>query len=178
MKRVAAVRKQLLHPTIFNLLGPLANPAGAPFQLLGVGKPKLRTTLAESLALLGTQRAVLVTGEDCLDEVTVAAATQVTVVENGTLSELKWSPSDFGVEQSPLDALIVDGPQQSAAVIRDVLNGADGPALDIVVVNAAAALWTARKSDSLEACAVLARSAIQSGAARQLLDRLAERTNR
>ncbi len=178
MKRVAEVRKQLKHATIFNLLGPLANPAGAPYQLLGVGKPQLRQRLAEALALLGTERAVLVTGDDGLDEVTLATTTSVTVVEGAGISELHWSPPDFGLEMATLDSLVVDGPQQSAAKIEQVFDGERGPAFDIVVINAAAALWTARKSDSQLQCAELAQSAIETGAAKELLARLVERTNR
>jgi anthranilate phosphoribosyltransferase len=178
MRRVAEVRKQLKHPTIFNLLGPLANPAAAPYQLLGVGKPKLRKALAEALSLLGTQRAVLVTGDDGLDEVTIATTTSVTVAEGGRLSDVRWSPADFGLATSRLDSLLVDGPAQSAAMIEQVLLGKQGPAFDIVVINAAAALWTARKADSPIQCATLAEWAIDSGAARELLSRLVERTNR
>ena len=178
MKRVAEVRKQLPHATIFNLLGPLANPAGAPYQLLGVGKPKLREMLAEALLLLGTERAVLVTGDDGLDEVTIATTTNVTVAEGGQRSELRWSPGDFGMSTSRLDSLLVDGPKQSAAMIVQVLGGQRGPAFDIVVINAAAALWTARKAASPMQCAELAEWAIESGAARELLARLVERTNR
>jgi anthranilate phosphoribosyltransferase len=178
MKRVAGVRRQLGHPTIFNLLGPLANPAAAPYQLLGVGKPQMRNTLAGALALLGTERAVVVSGDDGLDEVTIATTTRVTVAEGGLLSELTWSPADFGLSTSPLDSLLVDGPPQSAAMIEQVLLGKQGPAFDIVVVNAAAALWTARKATSPMQCAELAQWAIESGTARQLLSRLVERTNR
>jgi anthranilate phosphoribosyltransferase len=177
MKRVAEVRKQLPHATIFNLLGPLANPAGAPYQLLGVGKPKLREKLAEALLLLGTERAVLVTGDDGLDEVTIATTTSVTVAEGGQRSELRWSPADFGLSKSRLDTLLVDGPKQSAAMIMQVLDGQQGPAFDIVVINAAAALWTARKATSPMQCAELAQWAIESGAARELLARLVDRTN-
>jgi anthranilate phosphoribosyltransferase len=178
MKRVAEVRKKLGHPTIFNLLGPLANPAAAPYQLLGVGKPQMRGTMAEALALLGAERAVVVSGDDGLDEVTIATSTRVSVAEAGRLSELTWSPADFGLATSRLDPLIVEGPPQSAAMITQVLQGKQGPAFDIVVINAAAALWTARKADSPMQCAELAESAIASGAARELLARLVERTNR
>jgi anthranilate phosphoribosyltransferase len=178
MKRVAQVRKQLNHATIFNLLGPLANPAGAPYQLLGVGKPQLRNRLAEALALLGAERAVLVTGDDGLDEVTLATTTRVTVVEGGKLSELVWAPADFGLATAPLNSLLVDGPQTSAAMIEQVLHCKQGPAFDIVVINAAAALWTARKADSPMQCAELAQWAIESGAARELLAKLVERSNR
>jgi anthranilate phosphoribosyltransferase len=177
MKQVADVRKRLGVPTIFNLLGPLSNPAGASFQLLGVGKPHLRNILAEALRLLGTERAVVVCGDDGLDEVTIAAPTRVTETAAGELRELVWRPEDFGLRQSSLEALTVDGPAESAAMIRSVLSGNKGPARDIVVANAAAALWTARKSDSLETCAQLAATAIDSGAALTLLERLITLTN-
>jgi anthranilate phosphoribosyltransferase len=176
-KRVADVRKCLGVPTIFNLLGPLSNPAGAAFQLLGVGKAHLREKLAQALLLLGTRRAVVVCGEDGLDEVTIAGATRVTVASAGELRELTWTPEDFGLPRSSLDALIVDGPTESAAMIRSVLDGVAGTARDIVVANAAAAMWTAEKSDSLEACAELAAAAIDTGAARDLLMRLVEATS-
>jgi anthranilate phosphoribosyltransferase len=178
IKRVADVRKRLGVPTIFNLLGPLTNPAGASFQLLGVGKPHLRKTLAEVLAPLGVERGVVVCGEDHLDEVTIAGRTRATVASQGKLREITWRPKDFGLPQSRLDGLTVDDPAASAAMIRGVLAGDKGPARDIVLANAAAALWTAGRSDSLETCAQLAASAIDSGAARVLLDKLIETTNR
>ncbi|HEV3416813.1 MAG TPA: anthranilate phosphoribosyltransferase [Pirellulales bacterium] len=177
MMRVADVRKRLGVPTIFNLLGPLTNPAGASFQLLGVGKPHLRKTLAEVLARLGIERGVVVCGEDHLDEVTIAGRTRVTVAAEGKLREITWRPKDFGLPQSRLDDLTVDDPAASAAMIRCVLAGDKGPARDIVLANTAAALWTARKSDSLETCAQLAAAAIDGGAARELLNRLVEMTN-
>ena len=90
MKHVAAVRRSLGVPTIFNMLGPLCNPAGAPFQLLGVGRPELRNRLADALGLLGTRRALVVCGDDGLDEVTLAGTTQVTVVEGKNRRELTW----------------------------------------------------------------------------------------
>jgi anthranilate phosphoribosyltransferase len=176
-KRVSEVRKRLGVPTIFNLLGPLSNPAGAAFQLLGVGKPHLREKLAQALLLLGIRRAVVVCGDDGLDEVTIAAPTRVTVASDGELQEITWTPEDFGVRRSSLDALIVDGPVESAAMIRNVLDGNAGPARDIVVANAAAALWTAGKSGSLEACAYFAVAAIDGGTARDLLERLVELSN-
>ncbi len=172
MKRVGAVRARLGVPTIFNLLGPLSNPAGASFQLLGVGKPHLRNLLARALQLLGTERAVIVCGEDGLDEVTIAAPTRATDVSRGQFRELTWTPETFGLQTLPLDALIVDDPAASAAMIRSVLDGNPGPARDIVVANAAAALWTAGKSDSLEQCAGMAAAALDDGRARELLQRL------
>ena len=176
-RRVATVRRRLGVPTIFNLLGPLANPAGATFQLLGVGKPHLRETLAEVLQLLGGERAVVVSGDDHLDKVTIAAPTRAVEVTAGRLRQLTWFPHSFGLARSSLDSLRVDGPAASAALIRGVLAGGDGAARDIVVANAGAALWTARVSDDLAHCAGLAAAAIDSGAPRQLLDRLVAMTN-
>jgi len=177
MRRVGTVRKRLGVPTIFNLIGPLSNPASAPFQLLGVGKSHVHALLAEALALLGTKRAMVVTGEGHFDEVTIAGPTRVTEVSEGKLREFTWNPSDFGLEQSPLDGLLVKGPEESAAMIRGVLAGDRGPARDIVVANAAAALCTAGRADTPAAAAELATTAIDSGAARDLLVGLVEQTD-
>jgi anthranilate phosphoribosyltransferase len=177
MRHVAPIRKKLGVPTIFNILGPLANPAGAPFQLLGVGRASLQPLLSQALAMLGTARAVVVHGEDGLDEVTLAGPTRVIEAAGGQLRHWTWTPADFGLESHSLDDLTVEGPQESAALIRSVLDGRRGPARDIVVANAAAALWTAGRSDSLITCAGLAVDALDSGAASELLARLVERTN-
>lgn len=174
MKNVAAARKKLGVPTIFNMLGPLCNPAAASYQLLGVGKSELRPKLAAALALLGAQRAVVVCGEDGLDEVTISGATQVSDVRGGSITELTWRPSDFGIEEAGKDAMQVDGPEASAAMIREILAGKPGPPRDIVIINAAAALWTAGMDASLQACAARATDAIISGAANALLAKLAE----
>jgi anthranilate phosphoribosyltransferase len=174
MKNVAAARKKLGVPTIFNMLGPLCNPASAPYQLLGVGKPELRSKLAQALALLGAKRAVVVCGEDGLDEVTISGKTNVSDVRDGKTEELTWQPSDFGLEEASKDSMQVDGPEASAALIREILAGKAGPPRDIVVLNSAAALWTAGANRSLRACAEEAASAIDSGAANELLGRLAE----
>lgn len=177
MKHVGPVRKKLSTPTIFNILGPLANPAGAPFQLLGVGRPQLRPLLAEALRMLGTRRVLVVHGADGLDEVTLAGTTYVTEAAEGSSRQFEWTPADFGLDTSPRDPLLVDGPDQSAAIIRGILDGTPGPPRDVVVANAAAALWTVGKADSLTECARLAAQAIDTGAAGQLLARLVERTN-
>lgn len=177
MKHVAPVRKRLGVPTIFNILGPLANPAGAAMQLLGVGRAPLRPLLAEALARLGARRALVVHGSDGLDEVTLAGATHVTEAVQGSLREFQWQPADFGLQPASLQSLLVDGPQQSAAMIQAVLSGRRGPARDVVLLNAAAALWTAGRGRSLAQCVGQAAEAIDSGAAATLLRRLAERTN-
>jgi anthranilate phosphoribosyltransferase len=190
MKHVADVRRKLGFPTIFNLLGPLANPAGAQFQLLGVGKPHLRPLLAEALARLRIERAIVVCGEDGLDEVTLAGTTHVSEVQAltpnpspiwgeggiGQVREFTWTPAEFGLQTSGLESLLVDSPQESAALIRRILQGEAGPPRDIVVLNAAAALWTARKAATPAAAAELTAAAIDSGAAAELLNRLAAMT--
>jgi anthranilate phosphoribosyltransferase len=173
MKQVAEVRRELGVPTIFNMLGPLSNPASAPFQVVGVGRPELRPLLAEALVLLEARHAVVVCGEDGLDEVTLNGVTRVSNVEAGRVADLRWKPDDFGLTDQGLESLRVDGPEQSAAIIRQVLDGLAGPARDIVVLNAATAIWTAGRAESLKDGAVQAAAAIDRGAARQLLMSLA-----
>jgi anthranilate phosphoribosyltransferase len=174
MKQVAAVRKQLGFRTIFNLLGPLCNPADADYQLLGVGHPALRPLMAQCLQRLGTRRSVVVCGEDGLDEVTLCGATRCTETTAEAVRDFTWAPSDFGIASAKdLQALRVDGPAASAGMIRQVLDGVAGPALEIVVLNAAAALWTAGRGTTNE-CAAQARQAITSGACWDILRRLAK----
>ena len=173
MKHVAPVRRSLAVPTIFNMLGPLCNPAGAACQLLGVGRAELRGLLSEALSLLGAGRAIVVCGADGLDEITLNGITNISLVESGTTRQEQWSPEDFGLASCSLETLAVDDAAGSAAMIRAVLDGQPGPAMDIVVLNAAAAIWLARPEDSLEEAAQQAKSAIESGAARELLHQLA-----
>jgi anthranilate phosphoribosyltransferase len=168
------VRKKLGVPTIFNLLGPLSNPAGAPYQVVGVGRAELRPLLAEALQLLGAERALVVQGEDGLDEVTLGGPTRVTEVTPAGLRNFTWTPSDFGLSPASMESLKVDGPPQSAALIRAVLQGTTGPARDIVLLNAAAALWVAGRAPTPAAGVELAARAIDLGAASDLLRRLAQ----
>ena len=177
MKHVAAARKKLGVPTIFNLLGPLCNPAHAPFQLLGVGKPHLRKMLAAALRLLGTQHAVVVTGEDGLDEVTLSGATYVTEILADDVRDHEWTPADFGLPGAEKRSLLADGPAASAQIIRSILDGVPGPPRDMVVVNAAAAIWTAGAGESLKSCVQAAIVAIDSGAALDLLSHLVRVSN-
>ena len=183
MKRVAEVRRQLGGRTIFNLLGPLSNPARAPFRLLGVGNAAFRPILADALSRLGVERALVVNGEDGLDEVTTCGRTFVTEVicrnasERPTLVEHVWAPEDFGVEMANREAFQVADPEASAALIREVLSNRPGPARDITAVNAAAAIWTAGRANSLREAMTAAESAISNGAADELLVRLAKRTH-
>ncbi|HUT13129.1 MAG TPA: anthranilate phosphoribosyltransferase [Thermoguttaceae bacterium] len=177
MKHVGPVRKRLGHPTIFNILGPLVNPAAAPFQLLGVGRAELQPLLAEALAMLGTRRTLVVHGADGLDEVTLGGTTHVTEAAEGNLRRFDWTPDDFGLTPAGRETMLIDGPQQSAEIIRRILAGESGPPRDIVVINAAAALWTVGRDDSPRECAAMAAEAIDSGAAKDLLKRLARRTS-
>jgi anthranilate phosphoribosyltransferase len=172
MRHVARVRQRLGVPTIFNLLGPLANPAGAAYQVLGVGRAEVQPLLAEALCRLGVERAVVVHGEDGLDEVTLATGTVVLEVARGGIERHRWEPEDFGVARAGLEGLKVSGPAESAAIIRQVLAGQEGPARDIVVINAAAAIWTAGRAATLAEAANLAQQAIDAGHAEALLVRL------
>ena len=174
MKHVAPVRRQLPHPTVFNLLGPLVNPASAPFQLLGVGKAGLRPLLAEAIELLGTQRTLVVFGADGLDEVTLGGSTEVTEVGPDGLRYWEWTPSDFGLPHVTRDQLQVRGPEESAERIRAILRGETGPARDVVLANVAAALWTVGQAATLPEGVRHAAEAIDSGAARAKLEHLAE----
>ena len=174
MKHVAPVRKQLGTPTIFNLLGPLCNPAGAPFQLLGVGRRELHATMAAVLARLGTEHAVVVHGTDGLGEISLAAPTEVIDVRQGALARFTWQPEDFGLATSSHETMRVADAAASAAIVRGVLDGEPGPPRDIAVLNAAAALWTAGVDPAPSQCAQQAAAAIDSGAAKALLQQWAE----
>jgi anthranilate phosphoribosyltransferase len=199
MKHVATVRRKLGIRTIFNILGPLVNPARAEYQLLGAGRPELRPLLVGAMARLGTRRTLVVSGHDGLGDVTLAGTTLVTEVTTRSLAqggssgnddvqpsadhpgeglrEFSWHPEDFGIERAPMDSLAVDGPADSAAVIRRILTGEPGPARDIVILNAAAGLIAAGKTTQPKEAASLAASAIDSGAAEQLLTNLAQRSH-
>src|SRR5207244_13368461 len=133
MKHVAGVRKKLGFATIFNLLGPLCNPARATRQLLGVGKRELQRTLADVLARLGTERAVVVHGTDGLGEVSLSATTEVVEVKNGELRDFTWRPEDFGLATSRQESLRIDSAAESAALIRRIFAGERGPPRDVVV---------------------------------------------
>lgn len=173
MKNVAKVRRALGIRTVFNLLGPLANPASADFQLLGVGKRELLEPLALAAARLGVRRTVLVSGDDGLDEVSLAAPTTVRIVEGETFTSAVWTAKDFGLEPVSLDSIRADSPAHSASIVREILDGRNGPALRIVLANAAAALWTADRTASLLEGVAQAESAIRSGMAKSVLERLA-----
>lgn len=172
MKHVAAVRKQLGIRTIFNLLGPLANPAGAAFQLLGVGRPEIRPLIASALGMLGTERSFVVSGHDGLGEVTLAGTTQVTEVTPAGENEFDWEPEDFAISRRGLDTLQITGPEESVQLVRSVLDGEPGAARDIVLLNAAAGLLVVGHSATPREAAVIAAEAIDRGKVKELLGQL------
>ncbi len=172
MAHVSDLRRKLGVRTLFNLLGPLANPAGAPYQLLGVGKPELLNPLAGAVAHLGTRQAVLVCSRDGLDEVSLAAPTMIRVVRGTEYETREWSPEEFGLGSVQLHAIKAAGPADSAAIIRGILNGADSPARRIVLANAAAALWAAESVDTLQDGVERADASLKSGKARAVLETL------
>lgn len=172
MAHLSAVRRKLGVRTIFNLLGPLANPADAAFQLIGVGNADLLDTLTAAAAELDIRRAVLVCGFDGLDEVSLAAPTMVRVVEGGQYYADEWDREDFGLEAvRPADIRAADA-AESAAIIRRVLDGEPGPARRMVLANAAAALWTAGTVKQLHDGVLAAEAAIDSGKVKAVLDQL------
>lgn len=172
MKHAAPVRRQLGIPTIFNMLGPLTNPAGAGYQLLGASSQNRARLLAEALAQLQTVRSLVVCGNDELDEVALWGETDVFRVESGSVDQQKLTAASFGLAECTATDLKVNGPQESAAVIRDVLSGNAGPASRMVIANAAAGLIAAGMEQSPQAAAELAAEAISSGAAQEKLARL------
>ncbi|WP_442484817.1 anthranilate phosphoribosyltransferase [Aeoliella sp. SH292] len=177
MRHVGPVRKKLGIRTIFNLLGPLANPASASYQLLGAGRGEHQELLARAMQLLGTKRTLVVHGSDGMGDVTCSGTTRVLSVTHEGIEDFTWTPADFGLEASTTESLAIDTPEESAAVVRRLLAGERGAARDVVVLNAAAALIAAGVADSPEAAAKLATQAIDSGAAAELLAKLAERSH-
>lgn len=172
LRHIGELRRRLGVPTLFNRLGPLANPAGASYQLLGVGRTEWLDRLAAALARLGTRHALLVCGRDGFDEVSLSGPTLVREVLGNAVIADEWTPDDFGLAPCRLDELRVEGPQESAAVIRAVLQGEDGPARRIVLANAAAALLAAEKAASLTDGVTQAAQSIASGRALKVLDNL------
>jgi anthranilate phosphoribosyltransferase len=172
MRHVGPVRRRLAVRTIFNCIGPLANPAGAAYQLLGVGQAELLDPLAQALALLGTRRALLVCARDGLDEVSLSAPTRVREVRGGQVTAWEWEPGDFGLEACSLADLRVAGPAESAGMIRSVLEGRPGPATRVVLANAAAALLASDRVGNLREGVARAGEALASGQAAGVLARL------
>ncbi|MFZ4286135.1 anthranilate phosphoribosyltransferase [Variovorax sp. HJSM1_2] len=178
MKNVAPVRKEMGVRTLFNILGPLTNPAGAPNILMGVFHQDLVGIQVRALQRLGAEHALVVYGKDGMDEVSLGAGTIVGELKDGEISEYEIHPEDFGMTMASNRALRVETPEQSRAMLMDVLEDTHGAARDIVILNAGAALYAANVADSMAAGFALARKAIESGAARAKLAALVEASQR
>ncbi len=172
MKNVGPVRRELGIKTIFNILGPLTNPAGAPNILMGVFHADLVGIQIRALQRLGAEHALVVFGRDGLDEVSLGAATLVGELKDGHITEYEIHPEDFGMVMSSNRALRVDTAEDSKAVLLSVLNNQSGPATDIVILNAGVALYAANVAATMQEGIVLAQKAIESGAAKAKLDAL------
>lgn len=173
MRHVGPARKQIGKRTIFNRLGPLCNPASVKYMLLGSAETHLVRPMAEALKANGVTSAMVVHGEDGMDEITTTGVTQIAQLKNDEITESEISPEDFGVNRASLDALSGGAPAENAAALRDLLDGKASAYRDIVLLNAAAALKIAGKVDAIQDGIVLAETSIDSGAAKSILTKLA-----
>ena len=170
MRHVAQTRREMGIRTVFNLIGPLSNPAFVEHQLLGVPSDELVVPMARVLANLGVRHAMAVHGEDGPDELTIGGSTLVAEVVDGVLTEYRVTPEDFGLSRSPLDSVRGGDAAENAAILRAVLAGETGPRRDVVLLNAGAALRVADRAGSIDEGIVLARAAIDSGRALATLE--------
>jgi anthranilate phosphoribosyltransferase len=176
MAHVVPVRKELAVRTIFNFLGPLTNPAGASAHLLGVSDRAYQEIMAEALVSLGCARALVVSADDGIDELSLASRTRVIEVAEGSTEEWFVDAGELGLAAAPLDAVPGGDPDENAAVTRSVLEGEPGPARDVSVLNAGAAIYVAGAAKTLAEGVEKAGEAVSSGAAREVLDRLVARS--
>lgn len=177
MKVIAPVRREMGVRTIFNILGPLTNPASAPAVLMGVFHPDLVGIQARVLRELGTARAMVVWGRDNMDEISLGAGTLVGELRDGKVREYEIHPEDFGIAMSASRNLRVDGPEHSIELLRSVLDNQPGPALDIVVLNAGAALYVAGVANDIADGVARARAVIADGSARARLQQYVDITH-
>lgn len=172
MKNTAAPRKEIGTRTIFNILGPLTNPAFVRGQTLGIFSKDLTNPLAQVLGKLGVERALVVHGEDGLDEITTTGFTYVSELKDGTITDYKIYPEDFNIKKASTKDIIGGTATDNANIILNILNGAKGPKRDIVVINTAAALYVGKKCASIKAGVILAQKLIDSGAGLRKLEEL------
>ena len=172
LAKVAPVRKALGVRTIFNLLGPLVNPARPSYRIIGVFDKRLLKTIAEVVTALGARHVLVVHSEDGMDEISVSAPTLIYEIDsvNGVSKEIRVAPEDFGIQTAPLDALRIDGVKQSLAMMRSIFSGEHDAASDAVALNAGAALYAAGLGDSIAQGVALAQETIASGQAADKLD--------
>jgi len=174
MKYAMEARKKIGQRTIFNIIGPLSNPARATHQLVGVFAVHWVNFLAQVLAKLGTKHALVVHGQDGLDEVTTTARTVISEVKNGKIRNYEISADEFGIKKARLDDLAGGNPEENALILLDILNGKKGPGRDIIVLNTAAAIYAADKVGSIKEGIILAQGAIDSGKALNKFEMLKE----
>lgn len=177
MKYVGAIRRELGFRTVFNILGPLTNPANPTFQLLGVYDEYLVEPIAKVLSGMGVKRAMVVYGKDKLDEISMSAPTAVCELNNGEIKSYEISPEDFGLNRCTKEDLVGGDPEENAAITKAVLGGEKGPKRDAVCMNAGAALYIAGKADTLADGIKLAGEIIDSGKALEILDKIIEISN-
>lgn len=176
MKHAAAPRQEIGLRTLFNLLGPLTNPGGAPAQVLGVYTPERTETLARVLHRLGTQEAFVVYGQGTLDEISICGPTQVTHLKEGRLETFTLEPEDLGFSRAPVESIKGGNALENAGIIREILQGRPGPRRDVVLMNAAAALMAAGVADGFTEGIRQAEASIDSGRARAKLEALIDFT--
>ena len=176
MKHAVTPRRELGVRTIFNVLGPLTNPARVPNQVLGVFSAELLEPLALVLQRLGSRHVLVAHARDGLDEISIADSTDVAELRDGEVHVYSLRPEDFGLQRAPLDAIRVSGPAESLALLLSVLAGEAGPARDIVRLNAGAAIYAAGRADSLAEGVTVAAQVIDSGEAQRRLERLVDLT--
>lgn len=176
MRFVAPVRAHLGVRTVFNVLGPLSNPAGAGHQVVGVADVRLAPVMADALAALGKEHALVFRGEDGLDEVTTTGPSQVWEVRDGGVTSWRLDPSDLGIPRATLAELVGGGVEENVAIADAILGGAEGPPTDLVAINAAAALYAADAVPDLAAGLVRAREVLADGTAATLRDRWVARS--
>lgn len=176
-KYVQPARRELKLRTIFNLLGPLTNPAGASAQVVGVYSLDLVEKLVEALSMLGLRRAMVVHGLDGLDEITISGPTRIAEVRGGEVHTSEITPEEFGLKRAPLEEISGGDAVGNAALIQELLKGKQSPRRDVVLLNAAAALVVAEKAEHLQAGVAMAAKSIDSGAAAKKLDELVRFTN-
>ena len=174
MRYAIGPRREIGVRTIFNILGPLCNPASANCQVLGVYSPAMQPVIAQALADLGSRRAMVVHSEDGLDELSTCGPTRVVELQGGSLTTYSVDAGELGLSRARVEELQVTSPEQSAEVIRSVFDGAKSPARDIVLLNAAAALMVAERAADLKAGLKLAAETIDSGRARETLEKVVE----
>ncbi|MBI5016554.1 MAG: anthranilate phosphoribosyltransferase [Deltaproteobacteria bacterium] len=178
MKHVAPVRREMGIRTVFNILGPLSNPARASCQVLGVYRAELTGVMANVLGRLGSKRAFVVHGSDGLDEITITGPTRVAELRDGAVREYDLAPEDFSLKRAPAEEIRGGDAAENARIVRAVLRGDKGPRRDIVLMNAAAALVVAGVSADLSAGVRLASESLDSGRALEVLEKLVQATNR